>query len=96
MKQTEITIIRHSDGYIEILCCSGKRKVMTAERYRLLRTLKSAALILAALLVAILFCGAAITSEHPAKVAQAIFLFSASAFALISAIVWNVMGGEKK
>ena len=94
MKQTEITIIEHSDGYIEIRRSDGKCKVVTVEKYRLLRGLKSAGLILAAVLVSILFCGAAVTSEHPAKVAQAVFLFGVSAFALISAIVWSVTGGE--
>lgn len=94
MKQTEIAIIRHSDGYIEIVRSNGKRKVMTVESYRLLRGLKSAGLILAAILISILFCGAVIVSEHPAKVAQAVFLFGAAAFALISAIVWSVTGGK--
>ena len=96
MKLTKLTVIRHSDGYIEILRSNGKRKVMTVERYRLLRALKSAGLILAAVLVSILFCGAAVTSEHPAKAVQAVFLFGASAFALISAVVWSVTGGEKQ
>ena len=96
MKQIPLTIIRHTSGYIEILRSNGKRKVMTVERYRLLHTLKSAALILAALLVAVLFCGAAVTSEHPAKWLQAVILFGISAFILVAAIVLSVTGGEKK
>ena len=93
MKQSVITIIRHTNGYIEILRSNGKRKVMTVERYRLL---KSAGIILAALLAAVLFCGAAVTSEHPAKWLQAVFLFGISAFILVAAIVLSVTGGEKK
>lgn len=96
MKQTKLTVIRHSNGYIEILRSNGKRKIVTAEKYRLLRTLKSISVILAAVLVAVLFCGAAVISEYPGKVLQAVFLFGASAFALISAVVWSVTGGEKK
>lgn len=84
------------NNYIIITRPDGTYKVYTAEHYRFLRGLKSAGIILGAVLVAILFCGAAITSEHPAKVAQAVFLFGASAFALISAIVWSVTRGEKK
>ena len=96
MKQTPLTVIRHSNGYIEIHRSDGTRKVYTAERYRLIRALKSVGIILGALLVAVLFCGAAVTSEHPAKIAQAIFLFGASAVVLISAIVWSVRGGGEK
>ena len=96
MKQSVITIIRHSNGYIEILHSDGKHKVMTVERYRLLHILKSAALILAALLAAALFCGAAVTSEHPAKWLQTVILFGISVFVLVAAIVLSVTGGEKK
>ena len=84
------------ENYIIIIRPDGKCKMYTAEKYRLLRGLKSAALILAAILVSILFCGAAVTSEYPGKVLQTVFLFGASAFALISAVVWSVTGGEKK
>lgn len=84
------------ENYIIITRPDGKCKVYTAERYRLIRGLKSTGMILAAVLAAILFCGAAVTSEHPAKVVQAVFLFGASAFAIISAVVWSVTGGEKK
>lgn len=87
MKQTKLTIICRPNG---------KYKIMPTWKHCLIQSLKNAGMILGVVLVAILFCGAAITSEHPAKVAQAIFLFSASAFALISAIVWSVTGGEKK
>ena len=96
MKQSVITIIRHSNGYIEILRSNGKHKIMTAERYRLLRILKSTGIILAALLVSILFCGAAVTSEHPAKWLQVVLIFGISAFILATAIVLSVTGGEKK
>ena len=96
MKQTPLTIIRHSNGYIEILRSDGKRKIMTPEKYRLLRILKSAVMILGALLAAALFCGAALTSEHPAKWLQAVILFGISAFVLVAAIVLSVTGGEKK
>ena len=87
MKHPNYIITIHRDGHY---------KVYTAERYRLIRALKSVGIILGALLVAALFCGAAVTSEHPAKIAQAIFLFGASAVALISAIVWSVTGGGEE
>ena len=83
-------------NYIITIHRDGRYKVRTAERYRLLRALKSVGIILGALLVAALFCGAAVISEHPAKIAQAIFLFGASAVALISAIVWSVTGGGEE
>lgn len=87
MKYPNYIIVTHRDG---------SYKIYTAERYCLLRTLKSAVLILAALLVAVLFCGAAVTSEHPAKWLQAVILFGISAFILVAAIVLSVTGGEKK
>ena len=96
MKQVTVEVIDHHNGYVELRRVDGKNKVMPKERYRLIRGLKSAGLILAAVLAAILFCGAAVTSEHPAKVVQAVFLFGASAFAIISAVVWSVTGSEKK
>ena len=83
-------------NYIIVIHRDGRYKVYTAERYRLIRILKSAALILAALLAAVLFCGAAVTSDHPAKWLQAVILFGISAFILIAAIVLSVTGGEKK
>ena len=96
MKQAIVDVIDHGNGYIELRRVDGKKKVMPKERYRLLHTLKCIGVILAAVLVSILFCGAVIVSEHPAKVAQAVFLFGASAFALISAIVWSVTGGGEE
>lgn len=87
MKLKNYIIIRHSDG---------RCKVYTAEQYRLRHVLKSIGMILGALLMAVLFCGAAITSEHPAKVAQAVFLFGASVFVVVATIVFCVTGGEKK
>lgn len=87
MKQTNITIIKRPDGTY---------KIIPARKDKLLQGLKRVGVILAAVLMAILFCGAAITSEHPAKVIQAVFLFGAAAFAIISAVVWSVAGGEKK
>ena len=85
-----------TQSYILITRPNGKRKVYTAERYRLLRILKSAALILSALLAAVLFCGAAVTSEHTVKWLQAVLLFGISAFILAAAIVLSVTGDEKK
>lgn len=96
MKQTLIEVIDHGNGCIELRQVNGKKKVISEGRYRLLRTLKRIGVILAAVLVSILFCGAAVTSEHPGKVLQAVFLFGASAFAMISAIVWSVMGGGEE
>lgn len=96
MKQTEITIIRHTNGYIEILRSDGKRKIIIEEKYHFLRGLKSASMILGAVLMAVLFCGAAITCEYPGKVLQAVFLLGAAAVVLISVVVWSVTGGEKK
>ena len=96
MKQTPLTIIRHSNGYIEIFRSNGKRKVITEERYRILHTLKSTGLISGALLAAALFCGAALTSEHPAKWLQTVFLFGVSAFILAAAIVLSVTGGGEE
>ena len=87
MKQTNITIIKRTDGTY---------KIIPARKDKLLQGLKRAGVILAAVLIAILFCGAAITSEHPAKVVQAIFLFGAAAFAIISAVVWSVAGGGEE
>lgn len=87
MKQTEITIIKRHDGAY---------KIIPTRKDKLVHRLKSAGMILGTVLVAILFCGAAVTSEHPAKVAQSVFLFGAAAFALIAAIVLCVTGGEKK
>lgn len=86
MKQTKLTVIGYSNG---------KYKIMPTWKYRLFRGLKSAGVILGALLVAVLCYGAAITSEHPAKIAQMVFLFGASAFVLVAAIIFGVTGGEK-
>ena len=96
MKQAIIEVIDHGNGSIEFRRVDGKKKVIPKKRYRLLQSLKSAGIILGAVLMAILFCGAAITSENPAKVVQAIFLFGAAAFAIISAIVWSVTGGGEE
>ena len=96
MKQAIVEVIDHGNGYIELRRVDGKKKVMPKDRYRLLHTLKRIGVILAAVLVSILFCGAAFTSEYPGKALQTVFLFAASAFAMISAIVWSVTGGEKK
>lgn len=85
MKQTKLTIIGYSNG---------KYKIMPTWKYHLLRGLKSAGVILGALLIAVLCCGAAITSEHPAKVAQMVFLFGVSVFVVVATIVFCVMGGE--
>ena len=87
MKLSNYIIVTHSDG---------RYKVYTAERYRLLRILKSIGVILGTLLVAILFCGAALTSEHPAKWLQVVLVFGLSAFVLTVAIVLSVTGGDNK
>ena len=84
-------------GMLELICHSdGTYKIIPTWKCRLLRVLKNAGMILGALLMAILFCGAAITSEHPAKIIQAVFLFGFSVFALVAAIVLCVTGGERK
>ena len=96
MKQVTVEVIDHGNGYIEIRRVDDKKKVMTVERYRLIRTLKSIGVILGAVLAAVLFCGAAVVSDHPAKALQAVILFALSAAMVIGAVVWSVTGGEKK
>ena len=81
-------------NYIIVTHSDGRRKVYTAERYHFLHTLKRIGVILGTLLVAILFCGAALTSEHPAKWLQVVMVFGLSAFVIISAVVCSVMGGK--
>lgn len=47
------------NGYITKERKDGKKKVYTVERYRLITAIKTIAVITAAIIVAILFCGAA-------------------------------------
>lgn len=88
MKQTNLTIIGYSNG---------KYKIIPIWKRRLICGLKRAGVILGALLVAVLCCGAAITSERPAKIVQMVFIFCTSVFVLVAAIVLSVpVGGAKK
>lgn len=84
------------NNYIIITHIDGRRKVYTAERYHFLHTLKHIGVILGILLAAILLCGAALTSEHPAKWLQVVLVFGLSAFVLAAAIVLSVTGGDRK
>ena len=85
MKQAWFTLICHTNG---------KHEIVPTRRDKLLQWLKRVGIILAVLLMAILFCGAALTSEHSAKWLQVVLVFGLSAFVIISAVVWSVMGGK--
>ena len=87
MKQAWFTLICHTNG---------KHEIVPTRRDKLLQWLKRVGIILSVLLMVSLFCGAALTSEHPAKWLQVVLVFGLSAFVVAAAIVLSMTGGEKK
>ncbi len=61
-------------NYIIITRRNGKQKVYTAEKYKWMRRIKTAAVIVFSLAVLILMCGAVIIDDHPLRPFQLVML----------------------
>lgn len=66
------------NGYITKERKNGKKKVYTAERYRFITVVKTAAVTAAAIIVAILFCGAVFDKHDTVNVLNVISIVSAA------------------
>ena len=74
-------VIHHSDGRV---------KVYTIRKYKTIRFLKSAALIVGALAAVVFFCGACAVSEHPLRPLQIVISMGISAFILVCTIYFSI------
>lgn len=79
-------------SYIIVTHRNGKRKIYPTERYLLIRRLKFAGTVLAAIAVMLLFCGMAVTDGKEAMPLQLVFYVGVGLTVLISLICSYVSG----
>lgn len=73
-------------SYIIITHSNGKRRVYSTEKYLLIRRLKFAGAIIAAIAVMLLMCGMAVVEDHPVMPLQLVFFLGVGLAVLISLI----------
>lgn len=86
MKEKAFVIVIHSNG---------KSKIYRTERYLLIRRLKFAGAIIAAIAVMLLLCGMTVADDGPAVPYQLVVLLGIGLFALIALIYSYISDSDK-
>lgn len=88
---------RNFKPYTIVIHSNGKRRVYRTEAYMLIRRLKFAGAIIAAIAVMLLMCGMVAVGDHPAKVFQLTIILGIGVFVVAGLICWCLEGrGDKK
>lgn len=83
-----------STPYIIIISSNGKRRIYRTEKYLLIRRLKFAGAIVAAIAVMLLMCGMAVYDDSPVMPLQLVVMLGIGLFVLIALIYSYVSDKE--